>query len=817
MNRLYNFLRRHKPFLWGLLLISVCLLTWLAAQCRYEENIFQLLPQTENADYQLTFTNLRLKDKIFVQARYKDDDDNAAPERLADAMQLFIDKVTEADEQSGHILYSLSEIDPTTILDAAEYAMQHGPAYVDISPQQLDSLCSVEHIRQQMQLYSDFLETDIGQNFYDVVSYDPCGIALGYVAKSTGIDANQALLSLSDEQDGPSRFTYNHIFTDGCKACIAFITPSFGTDDSRRASRLLNMLNKVRDEVQQEYPDVDILYHGTIILAGGNSRRMRQDLALTIGISLTIIILLLAFFLKRPTYIVLTILPIGFGVLLAMSGLYLTRGGVSMMSLGLGCVILGVAFSYVLHVLIHYIYTGDIHDTLNVQTRPVLLGSLTTIGAFAGLLFTQSQLLKDFGYFALLVILGTTCFSLMIMPQFLPRKHTPNKRTFALLEKANSYNIDRNIPICVLTILWVVVCICFSGKYEFDSNLRNIGYVSKETAHAQASWNELLNEGLNQQYYASVAPTLEDALEQLPLIESTIDSLREEGTAVGGMKPSVMLPSLVQQQQRIDAWRAYFTKSKQREVWRNIREVCAETGIDEDMFLPFRKMMDKPRPAELLPDANILPPEIIENFVEQTHGKYLVYFPVKSTVENAKEVKDRLTPVKGCMVMDPYYYCTDLVELIRSDFNIIMWISFGFVFLLLILTYRNLWLTLIALAPMLLSWYTVLGAMALFGQPFNLVNIVVSSFIFGIGVDYSIFILEGLLSENKDQTMTYNKTAITLSGTILVICMFVLGFAKHPAISSISFASLIGMITTILLSYTIEPNLYKLYKRFAKK
>ena len=149
-----------------------------------------------------------------------------------------------------------------------------------------------------------------------------------------------------------------------------------------------------------------------------------------------------------------------------------------------------------------------------------------------------------------------------------------------------------------------------------------------------------------------------------------------------------------------------------------------------------------------------------------------------------------------------------------------MWISSAFVFLLLLFTYRNLWLTLIALSPMVLSWYTVLGAMALFGQPFNLVNIIVSSFVFGIGVDYSIFILEGLLAGNTDQTsptLTYNKTAISLSAVILIICMLILGFAQHPAVRSISFASLVGMITTIMLSYTLEPNLYRLYIRIKNR
>ena len=168
-----------------------------------------------------------------------------------------------------------------------------------------------------------------------------------------------------------------------------------------------------------------------------------------------------------------------------------------------------------------------------------------------------------------------------------------------------------------------------------------------------------------------------------------------------------------------------------------------------------------------------------------------------------------------CIVLDPYHYTASLVEMVHDDFNLIMLISSIFVFLLLLVSYKNLWISLIAFAPMMISWYTVLGAMAIFGQTFNMINVVISSFIFGIGVDYSIFIMDGLRKQHSDgaddKTIVYHKTAITISGTVLCICMFSLFFAKHPALHSIAFASLVGMITTIMLSYTLQPNLYRLY------
>jgi len=784
-----------------ILVLCVALLAWLGAHCVFEENIFQLLPQTGEEAFRVTFLNLKLKDKIFVQAVPMEESQESgvkSPEELAEALDAFMSGVTEATAERQSILYTLSDIDPMMVVDAADYAMAHTPSYVDFTPAQLDSLCSADHIRQQLLFYQDFLETDLGQNLYDAISYDPCGIAMGTIGQ---------MIPVGGEDELSARFQNNHLYGRDGHTCIGFITPSFGTDNSREAKRLVRTMNHVRDEIRTQYPGIDILYHGTIILAGGNSERMSGDIYITVSIAMVIILILLSICLKRPMYQVLTVSALLFGTLLALAVLYLYQGGVSIMSMGIGAIVLGVAFSYVLHVLIHYIYTGDVQMTMKEQTKPVLLGSLTTIGAFAGLLFTQSRLLSDFGFFALLVITGTTLFSLVFIPHFLPKKYTPNERAFRFLERINAYPIDRNKFIVILTILWVALCIAFSGRYQFDSNLLNIGYVSDDCARAEASWAEWMNDGKTELYFASVAPTVEEALEALPRIE------QESGTKV-----SLLMPSLQQQAQRIEAWENYFTPEKQAEVWRNVTKACQEEGIDPSMFLPFQQMMSSPEQPELLSEAGLLPQPILDNLLEEANGQALVYFSLTCSPEEAEAVKDRLTAQEGCMLMDPYYYCTDLVELLHDDFNLIMWISSAFVFLLLLFSYRNIWLTLIALSPMVLSWYTVLGAMALFHQPFNLVNIIVSSFVFGIGVDYSIFILEGLLKgDEKSPTMMYNKTAISLSAVILIICMLILGFAKHPAVQSISFASLVGMITTIMLSYTLEPNLFRLYKHIKEK
>lgn len=821
MYKFFEYLRKRRIVFWGLVFVIVVLFSGLTARCVFEENIFKLLPEPEkgaNVDYRVTFENLKLKDMIFVQAVVKEPADTTGftrpdAEMTAKAMDFFMENLVIATEGKEMIQHTLYDVDPSAISELADYAFMHMPGYVDVTPEMLDSLTTPEHVREQLKQYVAMLTSDLGSSLYDIVGYDPCGIALG--AFSSLLPKDVSLAEMMESDGAPSQYMNNHLYAPDFETCLGFITPSFGQDDSRKASRLVATMKDVRDVVRAKYPGVDILFHGTIILAGGNSKQMRSDIYLTVGIAMLIVFLLLALCLKRPSYLMITLMALVFGVILAMAGIYLIQNSISLMSLGIGCIVLGVAFSYVLHVLIHYLYTGSVEETLKEQTKPVLVGALTTIGAFGGLLLTDSPLLKDFGLFALLVITGTTIFSLVVAPHLLPRRFKPNRRAFEFLEKINSYHLDRNKLVVAITVIWVGVCICFSGKYSFDNDLRNIGYFHPDCIEAQDHWKKTMNDGYNTQFYAAYGKTLEEALRKLPNIEKSVDSLRAEGIVMPGLNHSLLMPSDTVQKMRIQVWKDYFTPEKRKEVWSTIEKECKKLGtIEPSVFESFQLQMEDPEPADLIANANILTsrPEVRVLFVEEMKDLHLVYFSVKTKKENTLAVNDCLTKVDGCMLMDPYYYCKNLIEIMHNDFSLIMWISSAFVLLLLLITYRNIWITLIALMPMVLSWYTVLGAMAIFGQEFNLVNIIVSSFVFGIGVDYSVFIMEGLLKGDDDNpTMVYNKTAITMSALILVICMFVLGFAIHPAVKSISFASLVGMITTIMLSYTIEPILYRFY------
>ena len=120
-------------------------------------------------------------------------------------------------------------------------------------------------------------------------------------------------------------------------------------------------------------------------------------------------------------------------------------------------------------------------------------------------------------------------------------------------------------------------------------------------------------------------------------------------------------------------------------------------------------------------------------------------------------------------------------------------------------------LYLLGFMPILLSWFIVLGAMVIFGKQFNLVSVVISTFIFGIGVDYSIFVMSGLLDKgNNPDLLKYHKTAILFQCGYPDYYRRSMMFARHPAISSVGFCTLVGLVSSVVLSYVLQPAIFRM-------
>ena len=538
----------------------------------------------------------------------------------------------------------------------------------------------------------------------------------------------------------------------------------------------------------------------------------------TVGLSLLLILVIILLSFHNFTFVWQQVLPIAYGTAFSMACMYWIKGYMSLMALGLGAIVLGVAISYCLHVLIHFYYVGDAEKMLRDESTPVFLGCITTVGAFMGLLFTESDLLRDFGLFATFALLGNTFFALVFLPHFMKPEQIQFKRQhgFPLVERINNLPWDRKPWFIAILVVLIIVGVAFSGRVRFDNDLRNLDFDNPEITASQNLYNEKNADGNAHMYFAAWSDdNLDEALEYNDGLFRSLDSLKACGL-VKGFSPvtHLLFRSQRSQQERIAAWKAFWSPERIARLRPLVNKSALEHNLQPYLFEPFFNLVQGDYESGDLYASGIVPPGLLSNYIEQQEsGRFMVFTDVSYAQEDQDPVWEAVTANPNVIVLEPFFYCRDMVEIVHDDFSTTLWISSLFVLLVLLFSFRNIWIALIAFFPMFISWYVMQGYMAIFGLEFNLINIVISTFIYGIGVDYSIFVMEGLLREAREgesRTLNYHKVAIFYSALVLAIVTFSLIFARHPAIRSIGIITLIGMASTILITYSLQPFVFRM-------
>ena len=805
--RLFDYFQTHRLAYWGSMAVLFVFFGYFAMQIHLEEDIDKLMPSSKNEDgtTKLAFADLKIKDKVFLL--FAKETKDVGYEDLVTACDAFVDSLQQDSTLIEDVFYQLSE---DLMPDGIDYMMEHLPAYIDTKAYEgFDTLLTTEHMAKQMEQNRDDLTGEIGEMFPEVIQVDPIGM------RNVLAEQMKPLLSAGNYQT-----LDNHFFVPDSTVCIAFLTPRFSSTNTGQGSALFERLNALRAAFAKSHPNIDISYHGTPASGYYNSSQIKHDLTTTIAGALVLVLVFLLICFRKIDTIPLLLLPVVFGTLFGLSMMYWLKGEFSLLALGIGGVVLGVAISYVLHILTHHQYVSDGTQLLKDQVKPVFLGCLTTIGSFAGLIFINTALLQDFGLFAAFAIMGTTLFSLAFLPPLL-RKGGNGFPAF--VDKINNYPLDRKKALLIIIGIITVVCI---GAYlkegtRFDADMHNLGYLEDMTEHSEQLLREKTYTGDKQKYFASKGKTMEEAIEHFAILDKKLDSLAKLGMVKSYTHTNQIFVPLKEQQRRIDAWHNYWNEERLGKVRQLINTTAPKAGLNAEAFSTFFEAATRNYETDKLYEAGLIPSGYQSTLMEQSYdGNYLCFTSVRCLNDSVRSAEsdyiricDAIASNPNLLVLDTYYYTTDTLLQMSSDFDVLQWLSMLFVFMVLLFSFHfNVKHTLLGFMPILLSWLIVLGAMVIADVRFNLISIIISTFIFGIGVDYSIFVMDGLTNGDQKK-LAYHKTAILLSAITLIVTVSSMLIAQHPAIKSVGFSTLVGLLSAVILSYVLQPAAYRWINR----
>ena len=788
---IYDWLSSHKGVA-ALLLLSVMALCALSAlRMDYQEDISAFLPRDPEAEkYSAVYEKLGGQEKIAVFFRTEEEDIDA----VLDAMNGFCDIWAEADT-SGIVPDLCPQADGGQVGDVFGFISSNWPYF--LAPEdfaRMDSLLvQPDYVRERL--------TGVRNSMYSLGSgmsaaymrTDPLGLFTPVLGRLSALNPS-----------GGNRLEDGCLFTDDGRTGIIFFDSPFGGSETGRNSELSSLISKVSEQTEAEHEGVAVFATGGPIVAVGNATRIKKDSILAVAIALILICLVLFLSFRRFADVFWIAVTIIAGSLFSIGIIALFKSSVSIIVLGIGSMIIGIAVNYPLHYVDHLKYQSAKRKALRDQVNPLLIGNITTVGAFLSLLLLKAEALHDFGFIGAMMLVGTILFVLIFLPVFVPEAGKP--RNTIKLDWDRHLNPSRRARTLTFAAFLVVTAFLtvLSRRISFDSDMHHINYMTAEQSEGFEILSSLAadEDGKSTMYLVSEAPSVEDAL-------SRADSARalavSKGLEVRSIAP--FCPSTFRQQEILGLWKEFV--SEHPTLASDLRKEASLQGFTDDAFSVFTSLLEN--------DMDIKDPSYFEPLTSTVGAAmYLdstIVDYIKVDSDRAADVKSSLRSLlpEGSFCFDYSDVGSTLVSALSDDFDNIGLICSLIVFFFLWFSFRSIELSAMSFLPLAVSWVWILGMMQLLGLQFNIVNIILATFIFGQGDDYTIFITEGLMYERatgKKILQSY-KNCVMLSALIMFIGIGALIVAKHPAMKSLAYVTIIGMFTVVVMAYYLPPLVFR--------
>ena len=799
--RIYQYLSTRKPIATVLLLAMMVAAVALSLRVSYEEDIAKFLPhRPQDEKLQQIYEQIAMPDRIAVLFTARDSMRPATPERMEQAMEAF----GQAIEGSPLIDRLQVTIDETQAFRLVDFVSRNSPYFLsDADWVRIDSLLrSPDYVARRMEENKKLLLLPTGGALMPTLRHDPLGLFIPVLRRMQNFRMGQGF-QIAD----------GYLFTADGKTGLVTMNSRFGSSETRRNAQLAALLDSAATLTQARYPELRVSPIGAPLIAVTNASTIKTDAIVAVGVASLFILALLWWHYRRLSDMLWIGVSIVFGWLFAIGGMALFHDNVSIIVLGIGSVIIGIAVNYPLHFLDHIREVADRRQALREMVPPLLIGNVTTVAAFLCLVWLDARAMRDLGLFGALMLIGTILFVLVFLPLY-ARQHRAfdGPRGDGLLRLIDLVGDRLNRPGVRRWVLPVVVGLTlvfgyFSLQTSFDSNLANINYMRPD----QKQDLQLLTATQNEApcYAVAEGTTLTAALQAN---DKLLTALQEVGCGAKGIGD--FAPTAERQGRALAAWKLFWTTHHGQQLVEKVKTEAVKQGFKASAFQPFYDMMATPTlPIQPTGYFNpvlqpfmgtyILPSKQVTRIVNDLHPS--------ARQEAALKAKMDGEATKAYFVFSAKDIGNRLVRVLNDSFNYIGLVCGCVVFFFLWLSFGKIELSLLSFLPLAVSWVWILGMMEIGGIQFNIVNIILATFIFGQGDDYTIFITEGLMYEyatGRKRLKAY-KHSVAISALLMFIGIGSLTLARHPAMKSLGTVTMIGMFTVVLMAYYLPPLVFR--------
>jgi len=794
---IYCWVQRNRFFSCAGAVLFLFISGYLASQIRFEEDITQIIPKSEKSNLTTrALQQINFSDKITVLLE-KGEEGN-----VEDVVSLAQEVADTLSQDTLYISEIIGQIGNEDLAETYDFVFQNLPIF--LTSTDYDSIAkkiTPPAIRAKAIANYQTLISPTGFVAADFIQKDPLGLAFLGLSKLQEINVGEHFI------------LYNGFVTSrDSSAVLLFLTPKYIGVETEHNKAFTDELYAIQQRLNVKYQNkAKVSYFGSALVAVANADQIKSDIAKTVLISMSILMILLVIFYRRVYVPLLVFIPTMFAGVFALACIYVYKPVISAISISIGAVLIGITIDYTLHVLTHYKKNADVKALYKELTKPIIMSGATTSVAFLCLLFVHSEALIDLGIFAAITVFSSAIFTLLIIPHLYSAKKELIHNS--LIDKIAAFPFERSKALIGLCLLLILVSFFTSRNIIFNDDLSALNYIPTDLKEAEQKLDQLTNSSAKSLYVVATGNTLDTALDRNAEVANLLLAAKERGEIISFSNSNTLLRSARDQRQQIAEWNSFWQYHNKEALERQLQREGAAYGFTADAHQEFYKLLARDFTPLTYSDFQNVPNIGLKDFIASKGDFFTVSSLVKLEEVHRKEVIRSLELLEGVVVVDRKQLNETYLGKLRDDFNSLVGYSFVGVLLILWFFFKRIELVLLASIPIGLTGLVTAGLMGVFGLELNVFSAIVCTLVFGHGVDFSIFMTTALQKQyttGNDELQLY-RTSILLAVLTTVLAIGALIFAKHPALISISSVSLIGVFAAVIITFVFYPLLFRFF------
>ena len=646
-----------------------------------------------------------------------------------------------------------------------------------------------------------------------------------FMAKSLTRDplgmTGQILSKLNSFQnDMAVQFEGGKIYSRDGRHLLIIANPSFPAVNTQKTSEMVGFLNEIKGQVREKFAGtVYVGVSGNHVATLDNSITIQNDVKRALLV-LSIGIFFIGFlFFSRRLFIFLIFVPTLVSLTFATAVMSLAHSRVSAIALGCGAVLVGITVDFGIHILFaaDQIRNRSIDDIIAGLKKPIAAGACTTMAAFSCLLLSTLPGQRQTGLFAVIGVGMAALFAVFLLKYFIP-EDTGRQRPplISLVNFCNHFMAFRKkhlrLVCCCGGVLFAVSLVGLKD-FKFEGDVSRLNHLSPVAARDTASFLETWG-AFSPSVVLVSADTLERALVKNDRLFDLLEKMKKTGQIIQIDSISNIFPSAGKRKENFKAFQAAIPPDRTAEIEKNFVKAARDNGFKAAVFQPFLNDLKRIR-HQSAPETLTLN-DFKDTAIAQLLNEKIVFQEKKALILTTLTVADKAdiqtvakrvkTGIDGAMFLNKRDFVEKITTYVAREFQQLLFFAAFSMVAIVFIFFRKIKIVFIAVLPVFLSALMTAGILGLAHIEINLISTIFVVFVFGIGIDFSIFLTNFELHHKmqKDQVTAGAVILCAMSTSGAFACLI---FANHNALFSIGAAGLTGMLTCLLSALVLVPTL----------